>query len=60
MTVGNNDTGPYIPATAGGSGQSLGCCSAGKGYDVASGWGSLKLVGLAKVAAKYNPKRGGQ
>ena len=60
VTVGNNDTGPYIPATAGGSGQSLGCCSAAKGYDVASGWGSLKLVGLAKVAAKYNPKRGGK
>lgn len=60
VTVGNNDTGKAIPSSAGGNGQALGCCSAKKGYDTASGWGSLKLVGLGQVAAKYNPKRSGK
>lgn len=56
VTIGNNDTGKAIPPSAGGTGTALGCCTAKKGYDVASGWGSLKLAGFGKVAAKYNPK----
>jgi kumamolisin len=47
---GNNDLGLLTAADAGG-GAPLGCCSAGIGYDMASGWGSLKMVGLAKVGA---------
>jgi kumamolisin len=46
---GNNDLGLGTPADAGG-GTPLGCCSAGIGYDVASGWGSLNVPNLAKRA----------
>jgi kumamolisin len=49
VTRGNNDLGPLTPVDAGG-GVKLGCCSAGIGYDAASGWGSLDLNGLAQVA----------
>lgn len=50
VTVGNNDIGRALPPAAGG-GRALGCCSATAGYDWASGWGSVKVVGLAKLAA---------
>ena len=56
--IGNNDVGPAIPAAANG-GELLGCCTAVKGYDPASGWGSIKPGGLAKVAAKYAPRKSG-
>ncbi len=46
---GNNDLGVLTPADAGG-GRPLGCCPATPGYDVATGWGSLKVEGLAKAA----------
>jgi pro-kumamolisin-like protein/subtilase family protein len=49
VTRGNNDLGVLTPVDAGG-GAPLGCCSAGVGYDAASGWGSLDLPGLAHVA----------
>jgi subtilase family serine protease len=47
---GNNDLGRLLPVEAGG-GNPLGCCQARSGYDWASGWGSLKLPGFAKLAA---------
>jgi subtilase family serine protease len=50
VTVGNNDLGRGLPPEAGG-GHPLGCCPARTGYDWASGWGSLKVPGFAKLAA---------
>jgi kumamolisin len=47
-----NDVGPYVP---GGNGQPLGCCSAGAGFDEASGWGSINLANLATVALQVLP-----
>jgi subtilase family serine protease len=49
----SNDVGPYIP----GNHKPLGCCSAGRGYDRASGWGSVNLAGLAGVAVVLTPPR---
>lgn len=34
-----------------GGGKPIGCCQAKAGYDWASGWGSLKIAGFAKLAA---------
>ena len=53
ITVIGNDLGPYLPH---GNGQGLGCCSAGPGYDAASGWGSVNLYGLAHAVAPPTPK----
>jgi subtilase family serine protease len=53
VTSGSNDIGPFIP---GGNGQPLGCCSAGPGYDEASGWGSVAIAGLAQQALAMVPK----
>jgi subtilase family serine protease len=50
VVKGNNDLGRALPPQAGG-GKPLGCCQAKPGYDWASGWGSLKLPGLARLAA---------
>ncbi len=50
VTRGNNDLGRLLPPEAGG-GHPLGCCHARVGYDWASGWGSLKIPGFAKLAA---------
>ena len=50
VVKGNNDLGRALPPEAGG-GKPLGCCEAKTGYDWASGWGSLKLPGLAQLAA---------
>jgi subtilase family serine protease len=50
VTVGNNDLGRALPPEAGG-GRPLGCCPARKGYDWASGWGSLKLPGFLGLAS---------
>jgi kumamolisin len=47
-----NDVGPYIP----GNGQPLGCCSAGPGFDAASGWGSLNLAAFDQAAIRLLPK----
>jgi subtilase family serine protease len=46
-----NDVGPYIP----GNGRALGCCTAGPGYDQASGWGGVNLASLASVAITQQP-----
>jgi subtilase family serine protease len=51
VTKGNNDLGVLTPVEAGG-GQPLGCCPATPGYDIATGWGSLKVEGLAKAARR--------
>ncbi|HEX5712021.1 MAG TPA: S53 family peptidase [Solirubrobacterales bacterium] len=50
VVTGNNDLGRALPPEAGG-GKPLGCCQAKTGYDWASGWGSLKLPGFARLAA---------
>ena len=50
VTTGNDDVGALLPRNVGG-GRSLGCCSARPGYDWASGWGSPKLLALARAAA---------
>ena len=47
----SNDVGPYIP----GNGQPLGCCTAGPGYDGASGWGSVNVSSFATVALADQP-----
>jgi hypothetical protein len=52
VTKFSNDVGPYIPGTH----QPLGCCTAGPGYDDASGWGSVNLAKLAAVALLVQPR----
>jgi subtilase family serine protease len=49
---GNNDLGAYLP---GGNHRPLGCCSAGPGYDRASGLGSPNLAKLATLALDLQP-----
>jgi kumamolisin len=56
IVAGNNDVGPYIPAEAYG-GSPLGCCYTKTGFDLASGWGSIKATGLAKAAAKHAKRK---
>jgi kumamolisin len=48
---GNNDLGRMLLPEVGG-GTPLGCCSARSGYDWATGWGSLKMVGFARAAER--------
>jgi subtilase family serine protease len=52
LTYGN-DVGPFIP----GNGRALGCCTAIRGYDRASGWGSVNLAALAPLAVSMQPPR---
>jgi subtilase family serine protease len=54
VSKGNDDIGALLPKEAGG-GHPLGCCGARPGYDWASGWGSLKVLGLARAAAAAAP-----
>ncbi len=54
VTKGNDDLGALLPKDVGG-GHPLGCCGARPGYDWASGWGSLKVLGFAKAAARAAP-----
>lgn len=49
VTRGHDDLGRLLPVEAGGGG-SLGCCHARRGYDLASGWGSLRVPGFARLA----------
>jgi len=51
VTAGNNDVGALLPGNVEG-GRPLGCCGARRGYDWASGWGSLKVAGLARAASR--------
>jgi subtilase family serine protease len=55
VTAYGNDVGPYIP---GGNGEPLGCCTAGPGFDEASGWGSIDLPNFALAAKAALPKFG--
>ncbi|MFN8217585.1 MAG: S53 family peptidase [Solirubrobacterales bacterium] len=50
VTYGNDDIGRALPIQAQG-GIPLGCCRARRGYDMASGWGSLKIPGFTRLAA---------
>jgi kumamolisin len=52
VTSNNNDLGPFIPT---GNQRPLGCCSAGRGYDLASGLGSIDLSKLALLAVGLQP-----
>jgi subtilase family serine protease len=52
VTSGSNDIGPYLP---GGGGKPAGCCSAGPGYDEASGWGSVDIARLASLLVEALP-----
>ncbi len=51
LSKGDNDLGEMIPPAAGG-GKPLGCCSAKRGYDLVSGWGSPRLVALDRAARR--------
>lgn len=48
---GSNDIGRWLPATAGG-GAPLGCCAARRGFDRASGWGSMDLSAFSAHARR--------
>jgi kumamolisin len=52
VTAYGNDVGPYIP----GNGKPLGCCTAGPGFDLASGWGSVDLANFDRAALQLLPK----
>ena len=52
VTVGSNDIGEFITEP----GAALGCCTAGVGFDEASGWGGLNLGALSAVALESEPK----
>ena len=51
VTAIGNDVGPFIA----GNGLPLGCCTAGPGYDEASGWGSVNVAALAALALGAQP-----
>lgn len=48
VTRGNNDLAPFLP---GADHRGVGCCRAHRGYDLASGLGSIDLARFAQVAA---------
>jgi kumamolisin len=47
-----NDIGTFI-----GNRRPLGCCKAHRGFDLASGWGSVKVANLAAAAVARQPNR---
>jgi subtilase family serine protease len=51
VTNGSNDVGPYIRS----GGAPLGCCSAGAGFDYASGWGGVNINNLWLAAKARQP-----
>jgi len=51
VTTNNNDLGPFL-----GGHRRLGCCTAHRGFDAASGLGSVNLAGLAFVASALAPR----
>jgi hypothetical protein len=55
VTQGSNDVGPFIP---GGDGEPLGCCTAGPGFDEASGWGTIDMGALDRRVRTLLPKSG--
>jgi hypothetical protein len=52
VTAYGNDVGPFL---IGGNRQPLGCCTAGPGFDLASGWGSVDLAALDAFAIRTLP-----
>jgi kumamolisin len=52
VTVGSNDLGPNIPRS---NHRPLGCCSAGAGFDEATGWGSLFFAPFDEQARAQLP-----
>ena len=52
VTAIGNDVGPDI----GGNARPLGCCSARRGYDKATGWGSVNVSSFSGVALSAQPK----
>jgi len=55
VTSGSNDIGTALPAPIS-NGQPIGCCSASKGYDLVSGWGSLKVAAFSDAALAYGQR----
>jgi subtilase family serine protease len=53
ITTNDNDLGPYL---VDGNGTPLGCCTAGPGYDYASGLGTVDLNKLAFLATSLQPQ----
>ncbi len=51
VTQGSNDVGAFLNSIGG----PLGCCTAGPGYDEASGWGSVNLAAFATQALALAP-----
>ncbi len=47
-----NDVGAYIN----GNGRSLGCCRARRGFDAASGWGSINVTAFTRAALARQPR----
>jgi subtilase family serine protease len=52
VTQGDIDLGPFLPGFM----RPVGCCTAGPGYDNATGLGSVNLAALAAVANASQPK----
>jgi kumamolisin len=52
VTTNDNDLGRYLPGSLG---RPLGCCTAGPGYDLASGLGSVDLGRFAALAESLQP-----
>jgi kumamolisin len=53
VTQGDIDLGPFLPS---GNMRALGCCTAGPGYDLATGLGTVNLAGFDAFARKLQPK----
>jgi kumamolisin len=51
VTEGDNDVFPFV-----GGRPALGCCDARSGFDYASGWGSVRIAGLARAALSQQPR----
>ncbi len=51
VTTGNDD--PFYPGDP--NGAPLGCCTAGVGYDDATGWGSVNIATFARAAVADQP-----
>jgi hypothetical protein len=47
----SNDVGPFIR----GNRKPLGCCAAGRGFDRASGWGSVNMASFGRAAVLLTP-----
>ena len=55
VTIGSNDVGSVLPKDAGG-GKPLGVYPARRGFDAATGWGSLKVAAFSQAAIRAAAK----